>query len=58
MILYRQEAFSRRRFVKKAVLKNFAKFTGKYVSKFPFNKLQASGLQFFLKIKSDTGVFL
>ena len=44
---------------KKEVLKNFAKFTGKYLRWILFlMKLQARGLQFCWKRDSRTGVFL
>ena len=46
-------------FVKKGVLENFAKFTGKHLCQSLFLiKLQSSGLQRYLKRDSGTGVFL
>ena len=49
----------RRCSVRKGVLRNFAKFTGKHLCQsFFFNKVAGSGLQLYQKRDSGTGTFL
>ena len=44
--------------VKKGVLRNFAKFTGKHLCQSLFSNKVAGALQLYLKRYSGTGVFL